>query len=195
VPTFDEVLALAARLGRARGRPLGVYPELKHPAHFRALGLPLEEPLAAALRARGLDRADAPVLVQSFDPASLRRLRGMTRARLVQLVDAPGVTPHDTLLAPAGLAAVARYAYAVAVDKQWVQPVDSAGALGAPTTLVRDAHAAGLRVHVWTLRPEAPFLPAGYGGDARAEWRRLAALGVDGLFGDAPDQGVAALRR
>jgi len=126
---------------------------------------------------------------------SLRRLRGMTRARLVQLVDAPGVTPHDTLLAPAGLAAVARYAYAVAVDKQWVQPVDSAGALGAPTTLVRDAHAAGLRVHVWTLRPEAPFLPAGYGGDARAEWRRLAALGVDGLFGDAPDQGVAALRR
>jgi len=58
---------------------------------------------------------------------------------------------------------------------------------------VADAHRAGLLVHVWTLRGDAPFLPAAYRGDPGAEWRRLAALGVDGLFGDFPDQGRAAL--
>ena len=49
VPTFDEVLDLAARLGAARGRPVTVVPELKHSTHFRALGLPLEEPFVEAL--------------------------------------------------------------------------------------------------------------------------------------------------
>ena len=56
-----------------------------------------------------------------------------------------------------------------------------------PTTLVRDAHAAGLLVHVWTLRPEPAFLARRYGGDPLAEVRELVALGVDGLFGDFPD--------
>ncbi len=46
IPTFDEVLALAQERGAARGRPVGVYPETKHPAYFRSIELPLEEPLA-----------------------------------------------------------------------------------------------------------------------------------------------------
>jgi len=53
IPTFDEVLALADSLGRARGRVVGVYPETKHPTYHRAIGLPLEEKLLAALQARG----------------------------------------------------------------------------------------------------------------------------------------------
>jgi glycerophosphoryl diester phosphodiesterase len=64
-----------------------------------------------------------------------------------------------------------------------------------PTTLVRDAHAAGLAVHVWTLRPEPVFLAPRYGGDPLAEVRELAALGVDGLFADYPDQAVRGLGR
>jgi glycerophosphoryl diester phosphodiesterase len=191
VPTLDEVLALVARRARETGRRVGVYPELKHPTHFRALGLPLEDLLVAALRRHGLDRADAPVFVQSFEPSSLRRLRGMTRAPLVQLVGADSAR----MATPAGLAEIARYAQGVGVEKSLVQPVDAAGTLLPPTTLVRDAHAAGLAVHVWTLRSDAALLPRAYGGDPAAEWRRFAALGVDGMFGDFPDVGVAALRR
>src|SRR5262245_12747947 len=63
VPTFVEVLQLRQRLERELGRTIGVYPETKHPTYFRALGLPLEEPLVAALRQFGLDRRNAPVLV------------------------------------------------------------------------------------------------------------------------------------
>jgi glycerophosphoryl diester phosphodiesterase len=54
--------------------------------------------------------------------------------------------------------------------------------------VVRDAHAVGLDVHAWTLRPERQFLAPRYAGDPLAEVRELAALGVDGMFGDYPDQ-------
>jgi glycerophosphoryl diester phosphodiesterase len=209
VPTLDEVLTLVARRAREAGRPVGVYPETKHPEYFRALGLPLEERLVAALGgpARAAAPGRVPVFVQSFSVRSLQRLRPMLAAvpggaRLVQLVRAPGSADDapaahaapGALVAPAGLAFVRTYADALGPDKALVQPAEpGAAALPPPTSLVADAHRAGLRVHVWTLRGDAPFLPAAYRGDAGAEWRRLAALGVDGMFGDMPDQGRAAL--
>ena len=60
---------------KPRGRPVGVYPETKHPTYFRSIGLPLEPALLATLRARGLDRRDAPVFIQSFEDGNLRELR------------------------------------------------------------------------------------------------------------------------
>ena len=42
IPTFQEVLDLRARLSRELHRPLGVYPETKHPIYFRSIGLPIE---------------------------------------------------------------------------------------------------------------------------------------------------------
>lgn len=205
IPTLEEVLDLAERASRARGRRVGVYPETKHPSYFRAIGLPLEEPLLAALARRGWTTRDAPVIVQSFEVGNLRWLRARTGVRLAQLVGATGA-PADAatdvgvprtyaaMVTPGGLAAIARYADAVGVERTLVQPMAPDGTLAAPTTLVADAHRAGLRVHVWTLRSDPPFLPPAYAGDAGAEWRRFATLGVDGIFGDFPDVGVAALR-
>ena len=63
------------------------------------------------------------------------------------------------------------------------------------SSVVRDAHAAGLLVHVWTLRPEAQFLAARYLGDPLAEVRELDALDVDGMFGDCPDLVLQGLGR
>jgi glycerophosphoryl diester phosphodiesterase len=186
IPTFSEVLALADSAGRRRSRVVGVYPETKHPTYFRSIGLPLEEPLLAALRARGLDRRDAPVFIQSFEAANLRMLRKQTRVRLVQLVSAVNqVTPN-------ALREIATYADAVGVNTRLIVP---AAAGTAATAVIRDAHAAGLLVHVWTLRPERQFLAERYKGDALAEVRELAALGVDGMFGDYPDQLIAGLGR
>ena len=50
VPTFDGVIWLAKRLTRELGRPIGIYPETKHPSYFQSIGLALEDPLVAALR-------------------------------------------------------------------------------------------------------------------------------------------------
>ena len=202
IPTFDEVLALCDSAGRRRGRVVGVYPETKHPSYFRAVGLPLEARLLTALRAHGLDRADAPVFIQSFEVGNLRALRRATRVRLVQLV-AGGERPYDfvatgdargfnELLTPAGLREIATYADAIGANTRLiVGPL----ATSLPSTLLRDAHAAGLRVHVWTLRPEANFLSGRYAGDPLAEVRELAAMGVDGLFGDYPDLLMRGLGR
>ena len=57
VPTFDEVLDLARHSRTCDGRPVGVYPETKHPTYFDSIGLSLEEPLVAQLAANGLTTA------------------------------------------------------------------------------------------------------------------------------------------
>lgn len=199
VPTFREILALADSLGRARGRPVGVYPETKHPSYFRELGLPLEEPLLEELRAAGLDRRDAPVLIQSFEVGNLRRLAERTEVRLIQLltrgepwdrtagVDVP---TYEEMITPEGLREVARYAWGIGPEKGLVLPPD-----GGETTLVADAQGAGLQVHIWTLRNEPRFIGARFGGDPRAEARAFLDAGVDGVFADFPDLVVEVMGR
>jgi glycerophosphoryl diester phosphodiesterase len=194
VPTFAEVLDLRARLSERSGRAIGVYPETKNPGYFARRGLALEPLLVDALRAAGLDRADAPVFVQSFDAASLRTVRDALPVPLVRLVD------EARFVTPAGLARIATYADVVGVRKDLVIPRTATGALERPGSLVSDAHAAGLAVHVYTFRDENAFLPADLRrghldadrGDARAECVAFLRAGVDGLFADHPDTAVAA---
>lgn len=205
VPTFDEVLALA----KATKRRVGVYPEIKHGAYFDGLDLNMEKPLLAALKKVGWTRKTDPVFIQSFEVGNLQRLRKATKLRLVQLIDGSG-TPADrpdlpsaTMVTPAGLADIARYADAIGVTKTLIVPRDGAGQSGRPLTLVADAHKAGLKVHVWTFRAENVFLPAelragreqeGH-GDLAVELRQFYALGVDGVFSDFPGVAVTSRRR
>ena len=98
IPTFDEVLALAKSEGRKRGRPVGVYPETKHPTYHKLLGLPLERRLIDSLRRAGLNHRSAPVYIQSFEQSNLRQLDHMTSVRLVQLVDAWDVALDGSLV-------------------------------------------------------------------------------------------------
>ncbi len=186
IPTFDEVLALADSAGRRRGRVVGVYPELKHPTYFTSIGLPLEQRVLDGLKARHLDGRDAPVFIQCFEAASLKALRVRTRVRLVQLMS------DGAVASVSGWREIATYADAVGVNSRMIVGADSAAV---PTTVIRDAHAAGLAVHVWTLRSEPTFLAARYRGDPLAEVREFALLGVDGMFGDFPDVLVRGLGR
>src|SRR5690606_9931220 len=72
--TFDEVVAIARDASARIGRVIGVAPELKHPSHFAALNLPMEDALVAALERHGLTGADAPLLIQCFEVGTLERL-------------------------------------------------------------------------------------------------------------------------
>jgi glycerophosphoryl diester phosphodiesterase len=188
IPTFDEVIELAQRLGRELNRPIGVYPETKHPTYFRGIGLPLEEKLIASLAKHGWNSKEAPVFIQSFEPESLRVLRGKTSVRLIQL------TSDASMVDEAGLKKIAGYADGIGPEKRMVVPVAADGSVGAATDLVQRAHAAGLLVHIWTIRVDKEFLPAGYHGRGEAEFEKFRDAGVDGLFSDFPDVAAKALR-
>ncbi len=188
VPTLGEIVALAKRHG------VGIYPETKHPTYFAQIDLGTDEPLVADLHAAGWTTADAPVFIQSFEVANLKRIAGMTRLRLIQLLAADGapadgaVGSYAAMTTPAGLAAVAAYAFGIGPDK----------AMLGDGTLVRDAHAAGLHVHPWTFRAENAFLAASFRrsedagghGDLRGEIAAALRSGVDGFFTDFPQIGV-----
>jgi glycerophosphoryl diester phosphodiesterase len=212
IPTFQEVLDLRARLSRKLHRPLGVYPETKHPTYFRTHGLALEPKLVRALDRNGLNHRGAPVFVQSFEQDNLRALRHQLRVPLVQLLDEPQLHPagdlrkpsYGELATPAGLRSIARYADGVGPWKNYIVPrILPEDRSGTPTSFVSDAHRAGLVVHPYTFRRENQFLPLelrsssdpNQPGNLKAEIRQFFALGVDGVFTDNADIGVAALRR
>ncbi|MEU0388343.1 glycerophosphodiester phosphodiesterase family protein [Streptomyces chartreusis] len=195
VMTFQEVVDLARRLSKQHGRTIAVFPETKHPTYFRSIGLPLEPKLAAAIRRGRFGPREC--VVQSFEPTSLRRMTGLG----VPLWQALGTTggPYDLptttyrdMMTPAGLARIAQYA-------DWIGP-DKSSVAG--TSLLADAHAAGLRVGPYTFRAENQFLPAefrrGTGnndfGDAFAEYALYYRMGVDAVVTDFPDLAVIARR-
>ncbi len=223
VPTFEEVLQLVeqanerrrqdARADGAKARavkPIGVYPETKHPSYFQGIGLALEEPLVRLLNRYGYKRADSPVFVQSFETANLKKLRGMTRVPLVQLYGGATARPWDFIVAgdtrtyadlarPAGLVEVAGYANGIGPASTLIVPLVG-GRLGTPTTLIADAHAAGLLVHPYTFRAENAFLPDEFDagsdpaalGDMGGWVRAFLQLGMDGFFTDHPFIGKRA---
>ena len=217
IPTFDEVLALARRASRVFGRPIGVYPETKHPTYFAELGLPLEEALLHSLERYGYRGPDANVYIQSFEVKNLAALRGRSELPLIQLLECDG-QPYDftaagdprrygDLTSPDALRQIARYADGIGVDKAMLIPRGPAGELLAASALASDAHAAGLLVHAWTFRGENAFLPRDFqsraagqeapaagSGDVRGECLRFLELGVDGLFCDQPDRARVACR-
>ena len=209
IPTFQEVIDLAKRLGKELHREIGIYPETKHPTYFRKQGLALEPKLVSMLNRNGLNRRGAKVFVQSFEVSNLQQLDRVLHVPLVQLTGATGA-PFDfvdtgdprtyaDMTTAAGLREVATYADGLGPDKNQIIPRDAAGFLLEPTTLVRDAHRAGLLVHPYTFRAENTFLPADFRssavpaeyGDLFSEIAAFRATGIDGLFTDNTDIAIA----
>lgn len=207
VPTFAEILDLLAEANAGRAKPVGVYPETKHPTYFTTIGLPHAAPLLALLERYGYRGKEAAVFIQSFEVGNLIALRSKTQMPLIQLVSAEG-GPADrpgqsyaSMVTAQGLAEIARYANGVGPEKSLVIARQADGTLAAPSPFVRNAHAAGLQVHPWTFRRENMFLPLSLWsggdpatpGDFAAEIRAFVAAGVDGIFTDNTPQVAAAL--
>jgi len=196
VPTFADIIALKRAKEAETGRKIGLYPELKHPTWLlQETGIDTVDLLVRQLKKEGLDGADADVFVQVFDVTPLQRLDKMIDTPLILLIRPEG-GPYDEpamtwagIMTPSGLAEVATYADGIG---PWMGHVLSDD--GTPTDLVRDAHAAGLKVHPWTVRKENVFLPPSLRsdasqdgvGDIRGMVQRLKDAGVDGYFTDDP---------
>ena len=218
IPTFDEIIDFVAAESASVGRSIGIIPEIKHGTYFQQRGLAMEQRVLDALAAHAYTRT-APVEIQSFETANLRELRRELgkqhpNVRLLQLMDdadqqpadvaaAGGTLTYGQMMQPAGLKDVAAYADAIGPSMRAVIPLDARGRLGRATHLVRDAHAAGLEVHVYTFRPENHFQARDFwqGTDDKtfneagsvAEIRAYLAAGIDAFFTDDPAIGRKAL--
>ncbi|MFF4595079.1 glycerophosphodiester phosphodiesterase [Amycolatopsis sp. NPDC001319] len=211
IATYQEVIDLTRRLSKELHRTLGTYPEVKHSTYFSSIGNPTEPKLVAFLNRNGLNRADAPVIIQSFEVANLKELHKQVRVPLLQLTEASGA-PADFVAAgdkrtyadivtPAGLREVAKYAKYLGPDKAQIIPRDASDNLGKPTSLVADAHRVGLKVQPYTFRNENPFLPANLRssasptafGNVFAEEAAFLKAGVDGFFADQADTALESL--
>ncbi len=108
------------------------------------------------------------------------------------------------LLTPAGLKEIKTYADGIGPWKPYLLPskqvdlnndgkMDERDRVLLPATdVIKNAHAAGLIVHAYTFRNEPRRLASDYNGDPKAEYKKMFALGVDGVFSDFPDTAVAA---
>ena len=111
----------------------------------------------------------------------------------------------DAMLTPAGLAEIKTYADGIGPWKPQIVPLKitpypassagvstSAATTQPATSVIADAHKAGLFVHVFTFRNEKKYLAADYNGDPNAEYLKFFRLGVDGVFTDFANTGTAA---
>ncbi|MBO6763533.1 glycerophosphodiester phosphodiesterase family protein [Maricaulis sp.] len=179
IPTFEEVLDLAAEYG------VLTEPEVKVPGHYVSIGLdPLPE-LVRILRERGLDTADAPMTIQCFEPDFLARLNTEIDTPLAMLVfPMQEIDPSADPLQPSvALDDLAVFADAVGPAKSLI--ITEAGE---DTGFVARAHALGLEVHPWTFRDDVPLTGD---VDIATELERVYRLGVDGVFADFPATAVA----
>ena len=197
-------------------RPVGLVAEVKHAAFFDRAGFPMGQLLDGVLADAGW-RGDDRLTVESFEKGVLRDLdsRG-TGGRLVYLQEARGsaadeVASHGSS-APSyaqerterALAALADEFHGISVDLPTLMAGVDSVAVDDPapvrSAIVDRAHAAGLAVYTWTLRPENRFLPGPLrrGGDVAAfgDWERwftsVVRTGVDGVFADHTDLAVLA---
>ncbi|MCX2561931.1 glycerophosphodiester phosphodiesterase [Acetobacter farinalis] len=218
IPTFEEMIDFVAAESAARGRVIGLIPEIKHSTHFHTLGFDPEALFLRTIAAHFYTRS-APLEVQSFETGNLQRIGTDVKAinpqaRLMLLMGERTNVPPDLaakgekttfgdLMRPEGLKEVRRYADVIGPSLTDLIPRDAQGAWLEPSTLVEDAHAAGLLVHAYTCRPENYFLPRqlrNAEGDAArnvagsvAEIRRYLDMGLDGFFTDDPAIGRMAV--
>lgn len=208
----DPVLCLRDVLALAREGGVGVVLEIKHAAAFERLGFDMAALVDAELRAAGWGDAVDSLVIESFEPLVLERLRERgIRAPLVQLIEADGApwdlrardgadaATYASMLTPEGLVALADRVQGISPDKRIVLAPDRLGRVRGPAPVVAEAQQRGLRVFTWTCRPENAFLlppfrrPGGAAafGDWAGEWGVLRDAGLDGVFVDHPDLGVA----
>lgn len=194
VHTFAEQLELIRGLNRSTGRNVGIYPELKSPAFHHEHGKDLATAVLTELKRFGYTNKDSNVYVQTFEFDELKRVKetvlpelGMD-LKLVQLM--AGSDEYGWMLAPGGMQELSQYADGVGPDKSMIILSSSTKNELMISSLVRDAHQAGMAVHPYTFRKDEGQVP-----DYADSFEHMLELflfeaNVDGVFTDFPDRAV-----
>jgi len=177
VPTFAEVIDIAKEGCRVHGRPIGVYPETKHPAMFEAMGFDFATLLLTILFDADAASGQLPVVIQSFEPHILENLRSRTELPLIYLLEEMDIPKAKSMISDA-----AAFIDGIGPYKEMLWNPDAGD-----TGLMAHAHDLGLMVHAYTFRDDA--IGRGF-SDKDAEYRHYFDMGLDGMFTDFTDTGV-----
>ncbi len=221
IPTLEQIIQLTENHYKKTGKIVGLYIETKHPTYFKKNNLAMEDTLLKTLAKYQYTREIAPIYLQSFEVSNLKEMndqlilhKSLKRAKTIQLYDSKDLVTADLqepntikmtygdMATPAGLKAVAKYAQGVGPYKDYIIPDDTQK----PTSFVADAHAAGLKIHPYTFRPENNFVPKDFKCSSAAsdaakrcelgafkEFEMFFKAGVDGFFTDDPGLGRKAV--
>jgi glycerophosphoryl diester phosphodiesterase len=184
IVTLEEEIRFIQGLNRSMGRIAGLYAEIKNPRWHREQGRDIGPQTLQVLRDFGYVGANDPIFLQCFEAEELQRLRRDFGCQLPMIQLLEGTNSGGHIPTPAQLAAIAQYAVGIGPSLSLISREWRAG-VAESSDLVRDAHAAGLCVHPYTLR--ADDLPAGCASFDSLLETLLVQLRVDGVFTDFPD--------
>jgi glycerophosphoryl diester phosphodiesterase len=199
-----DLMDLMDALTLELGRPLIMVAEIKHANYFESIGLPLDKLFADEVAGWA---TSTNLIVEAFEQTVLGQIRERgVPGKYVLLCEASGspgtaALPYSKYLTTEGLTRLAGVVDGISVDKRLLLQKDASGNVTGTTDLVDRAHAAGLEVYCWTLRPENKFLAKRFRrgsaprdfGDWAGEFRMILATGLDGVFTDHPDLVLEAL--
>lgn len=205
---FEDLLALVDEGSERHGRAIGIVIELKHVHFLRGQGHDLVRLTLESLERSGWAGRPERLTFECFELGALDRVREAgSVSRLVFLMESTGApadevallgsgaTPYEWYRSDAGLDSLVGRVHGISLAKRDLLRVNALGKAVGVTDIVERAHARGLVVFTWTMRPENGFLTPGFRtgkqrarwGDWRDEWRLILSTGLDGVFLDHPD--------
>lgn len=168
VPTWQEAIDLI------RGKA-GLYPETKAPEYYGSRGFDMEKLVLEQLKKNKLPDKKTPVIIQSFSPESLRKMKLELKATLPLVLLINPAMQKEWLTAE-GLQKARTFAVGIGPAKNLLD--------GKPE-LVKLAHDTGLSVTPYTVTTK---LKSRFANVREEMSYYLKTLGVDALFTDNPDQ-------
>jgi glycerophosphoryl diester phosphodiesterase len=148
VPTFDEVLDFLTAYNTANGTNIGVYPEAKKPT-----STDMNTQIVQKLKAAGFDDAADKAFIQSFDFSALEEISLIQAAEGTSILQvalgAPTTLGGEFALRETGVATLTLAEIAQIADGVGISVTSG----GATAEFIEAAHALGLLVHGYTLRP------------------------------------------
>ena len=215
IHTLAEEIELIQGLNKTTARETGIYPEIKSPWFHHQAGKDSASAILAVLKEYGYDSRDDKVFLQTFDFNELKRIHDdllpamALDIPLVQLIahNEWGETmekdsgnawvnyDYSWMHEEGGMTALADYADGVGPAMDMIVMNESATGELRISSLVNNAHAAGLQVHPYTFRLDPGRMPE-YVSDFEALLELFfQTIGVDGVFTDFPDRVIQYLDR
>lgn len=215
VPSLQEEIELIQGLNKTTGRNVGIYPEIKAPWFHRHEGKDISKATLAVLKQYGYTTKNDKVFLQCFDPIETQRINNELMpamemdVNLVQLIaetswnetmvyDKSGKAKpynYDWMFEPGAMAKIAKYADGVGPWKPMIVKDGSTMGKLEVSNLVKDAHAAGMKVHPYTFRLDKGRIPEYASSFEDMLDIFYYKVGVDGVFTDFPDRAVDFVRR